>query len=290
MKKGKRKPKASKANDTIDEMRLLGFSDYESRIYIQLLKSSPATAYEISKLAGVPRPNTYSALNSLAEQRAVLPVSENPVRYIAAKPDDLFPAISRQTSLLCENLENELADLSKDEESQYVWIARGESEVRQKIDELIESSEHTIWVKASEEVLNQHAAKFREAAGRGVSIHFILFGTNADAFRFSKNCFVYIHEGSGVRMGTADNLFTLTIDHREMLTASDKDGYLAAFTQNGPVVTMAQSLLRHDYFMAEIFAKFDKQLTKEFGPHLKKLRMATYTDEQIKTFKKRVDL
>ena len=68
------------------DLKRIGFTDYEARIYVQLLRQSPATAYEIAKHAGVPRPNTYQALEALTQRRAVLPVSENPARYVAADP------------------------------------------------------------------------------------------------------------------------------------------------------------------------------------------------------------
>ena len=84
-------------------LRQLGFTDYEARIYVQLLKTSPATAYEISKAAGVPRANAYAALEALAQRGAVLPVNEEPLRYVAAPPKTLFEGISRQTRALCSD-------------------------------------------------------------------------------------------------------------------------------------------------------------------------------------------
>ena len=83
-------------------LRQLGFTDYEARIYVQLLKTSPATAYEVAKAAGVPRANTYAALEALAQRGAVLPVNEEPLRYVAAPPKTLFEGISRQTRALVQ--------------------------------------------------------------------------------------------------------------------------------------------------------------------------------------------
>ena len=88
----------------------IGFTDYEARIYVQLLQSqSPATAYEIAKRAGVPRANTYQALEALTQRRAVLPVSEEPLRYVAADPQQCSRAIARQTRSLCSDLAKRLS-------------------------------------------------------------------------------------------------------------------------------------------------------------------------------------
>ena len=54
--------------EILSGLRQLGFTDYEARIYVQLLKTNPATAYEVSKATGVPRANTYAALEALAQR------------------------------------------------------------------------------------------------------------------------------------------------------------------------------------------------------------------------------
>ena len=41
--------------DTIAQLRRLGFTDYESRAYLALCESYPATAYEVSKKAKLPK-------------------------------------------------------------------------------------------------------------------------------------------------------------------------------------------------------------------------------------------
>jgi len=48
-----------------DDLRGPGFSRHESRAHVALLKKSPATAYEISKHAGLPHANVYRSLETL---------------------------------------------------------------------------------------------------------------------------------------------------------------------------------------------------------------------------------
>src|SRR3546814_10613875 len=81
----------------------------------------------------------------------------------------------------------------------------------------------------------------------------VLFGFDAEEFRFTERCRIYIHEANGVRMGTADNLFTLAIDQVEMLTAATDGDVIAAHTRNRPIVrseehtSELQSLMRISY-------------------------------------------
>ena len=88
-------------------------------------------------------------------------------------------------------------------------------------------------------------------------------------------------------MGFADNHFTLTADHCEMLTANCDDTVTASHTESHAIVKMAISLLRHDYYMAEIFRVLRKEIDLEFGPNLRELRQHSYTADQYALFEER---
>lgn len=286
--------KASSAAETriLSDLKALGFTDYEGRVYVTLLRYPSSTAYEVSQRSGVPRPNTYSALKALEDRGAVMPVSERPNRYTARHPEPLFRSIARQTTQLCDDVSTRLGDLTAaPKESQYVWILNGEASVHARVAEMIARAEHVIWFKADPTVLDIHADALRAATEeRGVRLMIILFGDDPEAYRFNGHCDIHVHEASGVRMGTADNYFTIATDHREMLTANMEGDLEAAHTENGPVVKMALSLIRHDFYMAEIFSQFKKQLDKKFGPHLSALRTRSYTPDQITSFKSKTGL
>jgi len=127
--------------EVLRDLRALGFTDYEAKVYIQLLRQSPATAYEVSKNAGVPRPNTYNALESLAQRGAVLPVSESPARYVAAPPDQLLNELTRRTTALADRVSARLAAMVWPVEDQHVWTLAGEDQVHAKIDALIDETD-----------------------------------------------------------------------------------------------------------------------------------------------------
>lgn len=275
--------------DLISDFRRLGFTEYEARIYMQLLTESPATAYEIAKATGVPRPNTYNALDALAKRGAVLPISENPVRYVASPPDRHLNNLGRETMAVCTNLARELSRLRAPADDPYVWNVQGEAAIFQKITSLINETVTSICIKADAEVLRLYSESLRAAAERGVDILVVLFGTDPEEFRFSDRCQVFLHEGNGVRMGTADNLFTITMDHREVVTAAT-DQMTAFHTRNHAVVLMADTLIRHDYYMAEIYLRFGSQIDAVFGQHLKELRLRRFTEEQAQSFRKRTGL
>ena len=272
----------------LSNMKGLGFTDYEARVYLALLAKSPATAYEVSNGSGVPRPHTYSALNALTTRKAIMPVSTNPVRYVPQPPDVLFRTIAAKTGELCESVASRLSEMTVEPGERFVWNLSGDAEVHAKVDEMIANSETSIWFKADAEILRRHASALHEAVTvRRVRLLIILYGDDANEFRFNDLCEVYEHEGTGFPMGFADNHFTLTADHREMLTANCDDTVTASHTESHAIVKMAISLLRHDYYMAEIFRVFRREIDLEFGPNLRELRQHSYTADQYALFEER---
>ncbi|HVO87607.1 MAG TPA: helix-turn-helix domain-containing protein [Casimicrobiaceae bacterium] len=267
--------------DLASELQALGFSDYEARTYLTLLQCSPATAYEVSKLSGLPRSNTYGALESCTKKGAVQPISQAPVRYVPVDPRVLLNRIADDTSLHCAQLASRLAQIKMDESRDFVWEIDGEKKVNAKISEMIATARKHIWIKAHQSLVDEHYPELRAAAARGVSILIILFGDDAARFRFGEHVRVYLHEGNGVRVGSADNLFTITTDFNTALTAKMQGDVHAAYTRNESIVTMAESLIRHDMYLAEIFEKFGPQIDAAFGPFLVSLRHRYFSPQQL---------
>ncbi|MBX2855766.1 MAG: hypothetical protein KTR21_12325 [Rhodobacteraceae bacterium] len=282
------RPDSKEIRDLVTDLKALGFSDYESRIFIALKRKSPASAYEISNLSGVPRPNTYSVLKALEARGAVMPISENPVRYVPQQAERLFASIAQQTRDLCDTVTSRLGHLEVDSGAQYVWDLQGEDAVHGKLDEMIATAKTAIWIKSDSKVLHRHEMALREATSeRDVRLVIILYGFDAGAFRFNDCCEVYPHEGTGFPMGFADNHFTITVDDREMLTANTDSSVIAAHTANRAIVKMAVSLLRHDFYMAEICSRFGREIRSEFGPQLEDLRKRCYSEEQFEMLERR---
>ncbi len=271
------------------ELQELGFTDYEAKIYISLLQNSPETAYEISKNNALPRPNVYSALDSLEKKQAVQKVSLDPVRFVPVNPATLFSRISKAVQDRCLALEIGLEKLQPEEKTHYVWNIDNADEARLKISQLILAAKSHIWIKAHFEELLPHLEELKLASKRGVSLLFILFGDSnqIQQFNFAKNCSVFPHEGDGTVVGLGRFLITLSIDFKEALIVNMKD-HTGAFTQSQPIVNLADSLIRHEIYLAEIFKHFSHLLEEKFEPGLFELRKKYLPKEQVTELKQRI--
>lgn len=264
----------SDAESQADGLQQLGFTGYEARVYLALLKSFPATAYEISKQTGLARANVYGALVTLERKAAVQPVNESPVRYVPVAPRTLLGRIGKETTSRCESLAEQLSNITASVATEFVWTLAGDAEVHGKISDLIESSEQHVWIKSNHHALQPHLDELRAAAERGTEVMVVLFGDPQDLaqYDFGPRSKAYLHEGSGSRVGMSDSLVTITRDFAEAMTATTGAHGYGAFTRCKPVVTMAESLIRHEIYLAEIFLHFREPIEQRFGQALYRLR------------------
>ncbi|MES2183405.1 MAG: helix-turn-helix domain-containing protein [Pseudomonadota bacterium] len=271
------------------DLQEVGFTDYEARVYIALLHASPATAYEISKLNALPRPNVYSSLESLEKKGAVQRVSSDPVRVVPIDPKVLLERISRTMSDRCSSLKERLEQLKGVEETNYVWNLSSLSEAQHKIGEIIAGARRHVWIKAHHAALDVHVDALRAAADRGVSVLLIMFGeaNEIDSFRSLHKAIVYAHEGDGTVVGLARHLVTLTVDFEETLIFNIREES-GAYTRSSPVVNMADSLIRHEIYLAEIFSRLGPQLDEHFGPALLNLRKKYLPADQARALERRL--
>ena len=268
--------------DLISDLRQLGFTEYEARTYLTLLVDYPATAYEVAKAAGLPRANVYSALDGLEKKGAVQPISESPVRYVPVDPKVTLDVIARSTSSLCTEVADRLASLSPTKTRDYVWTLSGEDNIHRRISEILNTAEKHIWIKAHQHALGGHIEELRAAAERGVRLLIILFREGSEQrLDLGPSAEVYLHEGTGVVVGLGQSLITVTADFQIALTANLGSEAFGALTQSRPVVNLAESLIRHEVYLAEIFAHFGDSVTERFGPFMQQLRRKYLPGEQV---------
>ena len=274
-------------DEIVQGLRALGFTAYEARAYLTLCQASPATAYEVSKVSGLAKANIYTALEGLAHKGAVQPVSEEPVKFVPVEPSRMLGQIAKATDSRCKDLSEKLSRVERVGGTQYVWTINGEENIQLQMDEMIDRARQHIWIKAPEELLDRHIVTLRRAAKRGVATLIILFGSSnsLSRFTFGANSRVYLHEGSGMLIGPARQLVTVAIDFTETLMANMGESGHGAFTKSSPVVYMAESLIRHEVYLAEIFEKFGPQIEEQFGPALLNLRERYLPTQQVNSLR-----
>ena len=250
---------------TIEEMKHLGFTGAEAQIYIFLLQHSHSTGYEISKGAGLPRANTYQALETLVTKERITAVSPDPVRYVAVPPALLLRSIQEETQQRCHELERQLTALEKPDDVGHFWELNGHSKIEVRLIELINVAQHRIAASLWAEDLKRLAEPLQVAHSRGCTIILNLFGEATADFAT-----IYRHEGP--EKVVSGHVVALAIDFQEALVASLDTPATGVITQNRTLVRVVEKLIRSEAYLASIYEQFPAELEATFGPHLVDLR------------------
>ncbi|WP_249685252.1 helix-turn-helix domain-containing protein, partial [Bacillus velezensis] len=55
----------------VQQLKKIGFNEYEAKSYVSLVKQGPVTAYQVSKDSGIPRVRIYEILGHVEEKGIV---------------------------------------------------------------------------------------------------------------------------------------------------------------------------------------------------------------------------
>lgn len=251
----------------VKELRFLGFSDHEAKVYLSLLANNPATGYEISRFSGLPRANVYATLESLENRGTVQLVLGKPKRYVSVPPEVLTARIRSRVEANAGRLLKLLKSYQKPAHVDYVWHIEGADELRARIAGLIRSATRHVGIRAQDAVIKTFEADLRYAAGNRANIVMVVFGTVSLGFGH-----VFAHDALGMTpIGDVENTVAVTVDYEHALVGSLVEGR-GAETRNRAFVSVVNTVIRHDVYLSEIFRRLGPVVDQTFGPALLSLR------------------
>lgn len=120
--------------------RELGLSSYEAKSYLSLLERDTLTVSEVSRLAGIPRPNAYDALEKLMTKGLCISKPGDVKKYSASDPvflqEKFLVAMKASTEFELDNLrkkEREILERSKQAtEAELENLRKKEREILEK--------------------------------------------------------------------------------------------------------------------------------------------------------------
>ncbi len=257
---------------TVEEMKRIGFTGAEAQIYIFLLQRPLSTGYEISKGTGLPRANTYQALETLVAKERIKAASPDPVRYVPVSPERLLGRIRAETERRCKELEQQLTALERPDSIGHFWELGGRSRIQARLIELVNVAQKRIVASLWAEDLEWLADALRAARGRGCTVILNLFGEAVAEFAT-----IYQHEEPEKAIG--GHVVVIAIDYEEALVASLDAPATGVVTQNRTLVRVVEKLIRNEAYLAAIYERLAPVLEAEFGLHLVELRRLLLPEE-----------
>jgi hypothetical protein len=259
---------AAGSEGLLSDLAAIGFAEHEARIYVALVSlGRPATAYEVAKAARIPVANTYNVIRSLAKKGATKQVAEGPTRYVSVPPGELFQRLAAEMQRRCTSLVDRFEKLEPEQAQDYVELLTGQAEIERRIAAMIEKATQQIVLKCQRQMSASILGALTDAVTRGVRCFVIYHGEKPKLPRGDVH--LWPHEGNGADMG--EGLFTIAVDSRQAL-AFDTESFNGTASENPIFVFLADVLLRHEIYLAEIMERLGPEVESHFGPALYRLR------------------
>lgn len=252
----------------------LGFTEYEAKVYLELLKGSPATAYSAARGSGVPRSKVYGVLEGMVGRGVVFVSHGDPACYAPLPPGELVRARRREADAVLSAAEEGLEGWAAREdgaEDDRIWDIKGRREILSRLKGLVDQAEERVLLQVWREDAPELEEELKEAAGRGVEVTVVAYGD--PGYPFAR---VYLHD-PGPEVITPEyggRWIILSVDAREVVAGAvfPEDIARAAWSAHPGIVMPITEQVKHDLYVAEMLCSHREVLEEEYGPSLELLR------------------
>lgn len=199
----------------LEDLMALGFTEYEARVYLSLLSDNPATGYQISKKAGIPRSMVYEALGRLDGRGSVLKTIErNTTLYRPVPPDMLLDRTEQEHARLVESLRLSMNEQYNFQEEDYVWSIGGRGATLAYAAQMLQESQQEVWLVLPDSGLDALHKEIEATCRRGISFNSLLTGQGElDCGKVAR------HPARESELQDLTSLFLLVMDGKKCLIA-----------------------------------------------------------------------
>lgn len=248
--------------ELLESLVAIGFTEYEAKTYLALLREYPATGYHLSKKSGVPRSMVYEALGRLHVRGAVLETSDGrTTQYRPLPPDTLLDQHEQEYRRLMVELREGLKKLYATQDDDRVWSIGRRRSVLSYAAQMIRQAQNEVYLVLTDpdlEALYQH---IREACDRGVNVSSLLTGdAELDCGRTAR------HSQAESELQELVDTLMVIVDEREVLIARNATEMTATITRNPNLVLIAHQFVWMELFAQRIYSQLGSDLLAHLEP------------------------
>lgn len=241
-----------------NQLMKIGFTEYEAKVYLAMLRDSPATGYQLSKESGVPRSMVYDALKRLYDKGAALETVEGrSTLYQPLPPEILLERREKEHRQLLRKLRQGLGELYNVLEDDRVWSISGRSTTLAYAVRLLQQAETELFLVLSDDDLKALRDEIMTANDRGVRVNTLLTGEG----RLDCGQVAY-HPPLESQLQGLTNTLLVVMDGVEVLIASvsARKETSATITRNTDLVLIARQFVWMELFTQRIYARLGADL------------------------------
>ena len=228
----------------VERLVEIGFTEYEAKAYVALLRLGPASGYQVAKESRVPRSTIYEVLAKLVMRGAVLTQSfAEQVRYAPVPPDQLLGRMRREFEGHLDALQDGLERATETAAAPgNTWNLAGRRSLFAYARQMIaQAQEEVALVVGDDDELDQLLPELQEAHARGMAL-VVVSPTPYDAGDVP----VVVYPGGPSLRQRVGHGFTLIVDGREALIGEVDRSESAVWTTNGYAVAWALWCLKQE--------------------------------------------
>lgn len=233
-------------DNVIQALTKLGFKEYQAKVYSSLVSLGQASASEIYKVSGVPRPRVYDTLKELIDLGAVNFYQSRPVYYKAVEPTHVVEHMRKKFLDAGDEAIKELEKIGRHEtkgEFDLIWVLRGDMNIKQKIKNMINDARKEVFIRFSfPEKYFQFESQLKIAKMNGVILKSLIFEFDHNTLK-KIGKFNDLIEFRRVNPSQSDPIGILKILANSMVDFPFKDNFNNNLVDMGLVITDVEQSL-----------------------------------------------
>lgn len=244
---------------TLESLKSIGFSENEAKTYLALLADYPATGYQISKKAGIPRSMIYEILGHLASRGAVMESYEGRATlYRPLEPEILLNEHHKNLVSILANLKVELGEIYSAKHDQRVWTITDLESIYSSARQMITNAKSELFLIINDQHANILFDPLQTSHQSGIKIHTL--ATGEKSFPFTETAYHPPLESE--IQGIADTLVVIA-DQDEVLIAQTTLKPNATLTNNPNLVLIARQFIWMELFTQRIYSQIGNELVEK---------------------------
>ena len=255
----------------IEEMKKIGFSQYEAKAYLTLLGIWPSNGYMLSKESGIPRSKIYEVTNSLIKKHIIFEKKlEKGSVFIPLEPENLISDIKKNYINIIDHVKKETTTLYSNKKNKFESkVICGRTNIFNFISNMMKQAERRIDVSIWEEEFLDLSSNFEQAKSRGLKIKGIYFGHNnkLEDVLTHRRIDTYLKEKS-------QRYIIIVIDKKEAVTGiiSRGEESQVTWTNDYGVIDIVEDYIVHDLMINKYSAALPNKERAIFEERMDEVR------------------
>ncbi|CAH0117976.1 hypothetical protein PAE9249_00441 [Paenibacillus sp. CECT 9249] len=253
----------------MQHLRVLGFTEMESRMLVVLAEQGAMTGYEVAKRLGVSRSNVYAALQKLVDHGFVMCSKGEPSLYTMIPVEELTRSIADKMQESIRIVEESMPKRSDDRTEFY--SIESDRKVMDNLRRELEKAQFEIIADVWTEEASLFRKELETAEERGVKVLWSVIGGDED-LRLAQQMIVHGRDGAW-RTQTGGRKFSFVIDRRWCMIGMRGEGQAtkAMATEHPAMIELLLNNFAHDLVIYEMEQEMGPEIERKYGANYERI-------------------